>query len=69
MYHFNKLCTILSLFAAFTLAFTLLASLIFPLGCTVSPDIQNMREAELPKMMLAEWNNTDKTNHYEMYMS
>jgi hypothetical protein len=68
MYHFNKLCTILSLFAAFTLAFTLLTSLIFPLGCMVSPEIQNMRDAELPKMKPAEWENTDnKTNHYEMY--
>jgi hypothetical protein len=33
----------------------------------VSPEIQNMRDAELPKMKPAEWENRDKTNHYEMY--
>jgi len=68
MYHFNKLCTTLILFAAFTLAFTLLTSLIFPLGCMVSSEIQNMRDAERLKMKPAEWDNTDnKTNHYQMY--
>jgi hypothetical protein len=70
MYNFNKLCIILSLFVAFTLAFTLLASLIFPLGCMVSPETQNMIYAALPTMMPAEWGDTDyKTIHHEMYNS
>jgi len=36
----------------------------------IKRDMRDMRDAELPKMKPAEWENTDtNTNRYEMYIS